>query len=121
VSFWLPDETVVYIGKATSLASRVGSYYRTKLGATKPHAGGVLTVLDKDALAQLRVHYARVEDPQLAEEQMIRSFCAGVSDAACAALHDPQHPFPFANLEWRTGGRRLIKARGLCGATGELS
>ncbi len=40
-NFWLPDETVLYIGKAgTSLKTRVKQYYDTHLGASKPHRGG---------------------------------------------------------------------------------
>lgn len=36
-------------------------------------------------------------------------------------FHDPKHPFPFANLDWRTGGRRLVKTHGVRGATGDLA
>ena len=40
-SMWLSSEPVVYVGLAgTSLAKRVGQYYRTPLGARSPHAGG---------------------------------------------------------------------------------
>ena len=40
-SFWLPDEVIVYIGLASrSVASRVSAYYKTPLGAKRPHAGG---------------------------------------------------------------------------------
>lgn len=121
-AFWLPDETIVYIGKATSLESRVGSYYRTTLGARRPHAGEWwLKVLEDDTLAQLRVHYARVASPGLAEDKMMGAFCAGVSLATRAALPDTDHPFPFANLEWHTRGRKLRKRHGLRRATGELS
>ena len=38
---WLPDEVVLYLGLAgTSLRTRVGQYYKTQLGARRPHAGG---------------------------------------------------------------------------------
>ena len=120
-AFWLPDETIVYIGKATSLSSRVGSYYSTRLGAKRPHAGGWwLKVLEDEPMSELRVHYARVERPELAEDKMMEAFCDGVSRATRMTLHDPEHPFPFANLEWRTGGRRLLKLHGIRGATGNL-
>jgi hypothetical protein len=121
-AFWLPDETILYIGKATSLQSRVGGYYRTRLGARRPHAGGWwLKLLEPEALAQLRVHYARVERPELAEDQMMGAFCGRVSRSTRLALPDPEHPFPFANLEWHTRGRKLRKRHGLRGATGPLS
>lgn len=39
--YWLPDECVLYIGRASkSVRKRVRDYYRTPLGATRPHAGG---------------------------------------------------------------------------------
>lgn len=48
-TFWLPDETIVYIGKAgTSLRARVGQYYSTPLGARSPHAGGWFRKLLQD-------------------------------------------------------------------------
>ncbi|MEP7081732.1 MAG: hypothetical protein ABI841_02020 [Chloroflexota bacterium] len=31
--FWLADETIVYVGLATSLSKRLGAYYRTPIGA----------------------------------------------------------------------------------------
>jgi len=50
-SFWLPDEPIVYIGLATSLRSRVSGFYRTPIGARRPHAGGwllkTLSILDR--------------------------------------------------------------------------
>jgi hypothetical protein len=78
-------------------------------------------VLEDGALAELRVHYAGVNRPELAEDKMMGAFCERVSVASRAALPDPEHPFPFANLEWHTRGRKLRKAHGLHGATGELS
>src|SRR5262245_51227108 len=38
--FWLADESILYIGKATPLRSRIDAYYRTPLGDRGPHAGG---------------------------------------------------------------------------------
>jgi hypothetical protein len=42
---------------------------------------------------------------------MLRRFCEHASEDSKRALQDPVHPFPFANLEWRTR-----KAHGLLGA-----
>lgn len=69
-AFWPGDEVVAYIGLAgTSLRKRVGRYYRTPLGARRPHAGGwwlkTLTVLD-----DLWVHYAATHDGGVAEVAM---------------------------------------------------
>ena len=112
-SLWIADETVVYIGLAgTSVRSRVGAYYRTPLGARRPHSGGwfVKTLTDIDALW---VHVARAADPTKAEGEMLARFCASVSRTSLERLHDAAHPFPFANLEWPRGTR---KRHGITGA-----
>lgn len=110
--FWLEDEVILYIGKATSLSARVEQYYQTPIGARRPHAGGYFLKLLSN-LDQLWVHYATCNDPSTAEDSMLQRFCEGVSLASRRQLLDPAHPFPFANLEWPQGVR---KAHGLCGA-----
>jgi hypothetical protein len=112
--FWLPDEPVVYVGLAgTSVRSRVNEYYRTRLGARKPHAGGwFLKTLS--GLSALWVHYAAADDPDAAERLMLGAFCAGVSDESRGSLLDPERPFPFGNLEWPRGIR---KRHGIVAAT----
>ncbi len=111
--FWLSDEVVLYVGLARStLAGRVNAYYTTKLGARSPHAGGwFLKTLT--AGSSRWVHWARASDPARAEDQMLATFCSNVSDASRHALHDPDRPFPFANLEWPPGIR---KRHGILGA-----
>jgi hypothetical protein len=109
---WLGDESIVYIGLAgTSLAHRVGAYYRTRIGARRPHAGGwPLKMLDLDD--QLWVHFARSNDPKQAEHAMLGAFQDGVSPASRAAL-EGEWKLPFANLEWGKGQR---KKHGITGA-----
>ena len=115
--FWLPDEVILYIGLAgTSVSKRVGQYYRTPLGARKPHAGGWFLKL-LACLDQLTVHFAACDDPATAESMMLRAFCGDVSEETREALVDPGHPFPFANLEWPPGTR---KRHGILGAKGEM-
>jgi hypothetical protein len=115
--FWLPDEVILYIGLAgTSISKRVGQYYRTPLGARKPHAGGWFLKL-LSCLDELTVHFAQCDDPDTAESLMLKAFCDGVSEESRMALVDPDHPFPFANLEWPRGTR---KRHGILGAKGEL-
>jgi hypothetical protein len=116
-SFWLPDETVVYLGLAgTSLRTRIRDYYKTPLGARRPHAGGwfLKTLANID---ELFVHYAQADAPNAAEDAMLRAFYGGVSPTTLDKLRDPSHPFPFANLEWPPGVR---KAHGIKGARGNL-
>jgi hypothetical protein len=38
--FWLKDEAVIYIGKVTSLKSRIGAFYSTPLGNPAPMLAG---------------------------------------------------------------------------------
>lgn len=104
-SMWLPDEPVIYIGKATSIAARVGQYYTTTLGARSPHAGGwPLKVLSN--LDSFTVHWATTPMPELAEQKALAAFVQGVSSTTRSRLWDPQHPYPFANLEGPGGRKR---------------
>jgi hypothetical protein len=111
--FWLPDETVLYLGKASkSLRKRVGSYYRTTLGAPGPHAGGhwikTLSLLDR-----LKVFYASSSNPESDENGMLAAFVRNVSSQTKILLRDPELPIPFANLEFPKG---RSKNHGITGA-----
>lgn len=114
--FWLPDENVVYIGLATRLSQRIRAYYRTPLGARRPHAGGWFLKL-LSIIEDLTVHFATCERPNDAESRMIEAFCGSVSQGSLSELRDPLHPFPFANLEWPRGTR---KNHGIKGAKESL-
>jgi hypothetical protein len=112
-SCWLADEVTVYIGLAgTSLAGRVGDYYKTPLGARRPHAGGwplkTLGVLD-----ELWVHYAACDAVDATERAMVDAFIERASESSRAAVCDPDLPLPFANLEVPGGAR---KKHGITGA-----
>lgn len=113
--FWLPDENILYIGLAgTSLETRVKQFYSTKLGRRSPHAGGWFLKLLAN-LGDLYVHYATADDVEQAEDRMLAAFVVGVSPGTKERLRDPDHPFPYANLEWPKGVR---KSHGIRGATG---
>lgn len=112
-SMWLADETILYMGLAsTSVAKRVVQYYRTPLGARSPHAGGwplkTLTNLDR-----LWVHYAPCGDVDQSERAMLDAFVAQVSGRTKTAVCDPLLPLPFANL---TVPRGRSKRHGISGA-----
>jgi len=109
--FWHPDEVILYMGLAKSLSRRLGQYYRTPVGARRPHSGGFFLKLLSD-LDHLWVHYALCPNPKLAEDRMLRRFCNNVSDESKDALFDPKHPFPFANLEWPRNVRKVHRLRG---------
>ncbi len=100
--FWIPDEVILYVGKATELSTRLPDYYRTSIGKRSPHSGGFFLKLLSN-LEKLWVHYAVCKNPESAEDRMLRRFCESVSQGSRRALHDHAHPFPFANLEWPKG------------------
>ena len=113
--FWLPDENILYIGKApkrssgTGIGTRVREYYNTDYGEKSPHAGGhwlkSLTILH-----ELFVYYTTCEDPGIIEKDMLRFFCNDVSEATISNLKDKELPLPFANLQLRRG---QVKNHGL--------
>lgn len=104
-SFWLPDENIVYIGKATRLRQRVRQYYKTPLGDQRPHAGGHW-IKTLSILSMAFVHYGEADSPSQSEAEMLQTFVNGVSDDSRKRLHDPKCPFPFANLEFPPGNRK---------------
>lgn len=82
--FWLPDETILYIGKAPTRSSgagirnRVDEYYRTKIGDRSPHSGGQWIKTLRN-LSSTFIHFARVEDPDKIEKAMSKHFMDNVS------------------------------------------
>lgn len=107
--WWLADEAIVYIGKATSLHQRLGQYYSTPLGDRSPHAGGhwikTLAILDT-----LWVHFSQVPagiDPEDVEQQgLLPAFAAGVSPGTTEVHPEPGRVTPFANLTSDAFGAR---------------
>jgi hypothetical protein len=111
-SFWLPTERIVYIGLAgTSLAKRVGQYYRTPLGDRAPHAGGHW-IKTLSVLADAQIHWAKADDPHAAEAELLATFGRRVDPTTTTRL--PGGPIlPFANLQTGAGVR---KAHGISGS-----
>lgn len=103
--FWLPDESIVYIGKATSLRKRVSQYYATQLGKPRPHAGGHW-VKTLSLLSKMFVHFGEVGDCEKIEAKMLKAFSEGVSVKTRQQLRDRNHLIPFANLEFPRGNRK---------------
>ncbi len=106
--FWIPDETILYIGKAgTSLKDRVNQYYNTRLGDPKPHAGGHWIKTLKN-LSDLNIFWTTSvgEKAKDVEERFIKNFIRNVSNESKQKLFDPEYPFPFANLEFPKGTRK---------------
>lgn len=79
--FWLPDENIVYIGKATCIRKRLDQLYRHKLGNRSPHAGGhwLKTLFN---LGELYIHYCTCPTADTAErkeDEALAAFKAQVS------------------------------------------
>ena len=110
--FWLPDETVLYIGMTNlSIGGRVGALVKTELGDRRPHSAGhwlkTLTVLP-----DLRVWWASTAAPEEYEDALLSAFAQGVSPAATAALRDSSVILPWANLQSATDERKAARDQG---------
>lgn len=115
--FWLPDEGVLYVGLAGQpLTTRVRQYYRTPLGADKPHAGG-WPLKTLRVVPELWVHVARTDNYEDAEKEMLAGFARRVSNPSRKTLYLPDPLMPFANL--RDADYRR-KQHGITGATGPM-
>ncbi|MFL5680138.1 MAG: transcription elongation factor GreA [Chloroflexota bacterium] len=100
-SFWLPSQTVLYVGAATgSVAGRVAALEQHELGDRRPHAAAHwLKTLD---MPGLRIWWAETDAAEEYEDGLLAAFAEGIGDAERAALHDSKVVLPFANL--RTSG-----------------
>jgi hypothetical protein len=111
--FWLPDETVLYIGLAGSrknhageeLPRRVGEYATTRLGAKSPHSGG-WPLLTLSNLRELYVHYGYCGNVDTVESAALGWFAGHASARRKTVLRDPSKIMPFANLEYPKGNRK---------------
>ncbi len=113
--FWLPDENIIYIGKAPircngkGIGNRVNEFYNTEYGEKRPHAGGhwikSLTILNN-----LNVYYILCDNSGETEIKLLKYFIDNVSDKLKQILRDKELMMPFANLEFKKG---QIKKHGI--------
>lgn len=97
--FWLTDESILYIGKAsTSIGNRVRQYYNTAIGESRPHAGGHWIKLLKN-LNNLAIFYIPCKDAEKIEGELLAKFGEQTSDRTKAKLLNKGPILPFANLE----------------------
>jgi transcription elongation factor GreA len=112
-SFWLPSQTVLFIGSSdVSVARRVAAIAKTELGDRRPAAGGhwLKTLRSLDGL---KVWWAATAATEEYEDALLAAFAAGVPEADLAPLPDRSVILPWANLRSASGER---KATGLTGA-----
>ena len=119
--FWLPDETIIYIGKAgpnkkRTIRERVKEYYKTKLGCDAPHAGGhwINTLQNITSLNVFFSEYSEL-DIDDKEEQLISYFMENVSATTKKNLLDQTNCYPFANKELyrKSLNKKIRKGHGL--------
>jgi hypothetical protein len=105
---WLPDESIVYLGKATCLRNRIGQFGRHRLGDRKPHAGGhwLKTLSNLNELNIFFCECNSVAQAELKEQEALGVFVAQVSDATKSVLYNVALPIPFANREYPGGLRK---------------
>lgn len=112
-SMWVPNEPILYIGMTdASVRKRVLAYYRTRLGARQPHAGG-WPIKMLTTLRETFVFVSPCADPGAAEAVMIGAFAQQVPASALDGYCDPVRVMPFANLEFPKGNRKM---HGISGA-----
>lgn len=113
--FWIPDENIIYIGKAPlrknggGIGKRVQEYYDTAIGERGPHAGGHWIKL-LECLNELHVFYIECTDSAGVESKLLAAFGEQVSTETKEKLSTKGVILPFANLE---DGKKLRKKHGL--------
>jgi hypothetical protein len=114
-AWWLPGETILYVGSARSVAKRLDGMARTPLGDARPNpAGQWLKALR--GFEGARIWWAATDAAEEYEDALLDAFAAAVPAAATAALPDASLVLPFANRR-RPGGP--ARADGLTGSTAE--
>ena len=112
-AFWLPQETVVYVGRTSKgLAGRAASLFGTPLGDRRPHPGGhwLSTLLDRD---KLRIWWAETDSPEEYEDALFDAIAADLDPAAAERIGAFGPLLPWANLTAATGD---AKRTGLTGS-----
>lgn len=112
-AFWLPSQTVVYVGSSeTSVARRVTAIAATTLGDRRPTSAGhwLKTLRSLDGI---RVWWGLTEATEEYEDALLGAFADAVPEVERAALPDATVVLPFATLRRPTGERR---ASGLSGS-----
>jgi len=109
--FWLPDESVLYIGKAErqKFSERICQYYNHKVGKKSPHKGGYWLKLLLN-LRDFHIHLLPTNNSHEIEVDMLQYFMDNVSNETKDNLFDKRLCLPFANLQLKSG---VIKNHGL--------
>ncbi|MFN8519813.1 MAG: transcription elongation factor GreA [Chloroflexota bacterium] len=120
-AFWLPQETVVYVGRTTkTLSARAASLFATPLGERKPHSGGhwLWTLLERD---QLRIWWAETPSPEEYEDGLFDAIASDLDDESRGRLAAMGPVLPWANLTAATGDAKQTGITGSLLAEGEAA
>jgi transcription elongation factor GreA len=118
-SFWLPQETVVYVGRTSkSLAARVSSLLHTPLGDRKPHPGGHWLWTLRD-LGKLRIWWAETAAAEEYEDGLANAIAADVEPSIAAILAGFGPILPWANMTSAAGDAKRTGITGAQLADGE--
>ena len=118
-SFWIPEQTVVYVGRTSkSLAARVSSLLHTPLGDRKPHPGGHWLWTLRD-LPKLRIWWAETTAPEEYEDGLASAIAADVDASVAAVLAEFGPILPWANMSSATGEAKRTGITGAQLAEGE--
>lgn len=119
-SFWLPQQTVVYVGRTNkSLAARVSSLLHTPLGDRKPHPGGHWLWTLRD-LPKVRFWWAETTAPEEYEDGLASAIAAEVEGPVAAMLAELGPILPWANMTSATGEPKRTGITGAQLGEGEL-
>ncbi len=112
--FWLPDESILYIGKAPKrgngdgISNRVKEYYSTTIGKSGPHSGGQwIKILEN--LNSFTVYYGECNNPSDIEFKMLEYFMSNVSQSSLSEIYDKKLPVPFANIKYKGNKNHKLK------------
>jgi hypothetical protein len=114
-AWWLPGETIVYVGSGKSLGRRIEAMAGTRLGDARPNpAGQWLKALR--GFEGTRLWWAATDAAEEYEDALLEAFAVAVPEAARAALPARAPILPFANRR-RPGGP--VRPDGISGSTAE--
>jgi hypothetical protein len=114
-AWWLPGETIVYVGSGKSLGRRIEAMAGTPLGDARPNpAGQWLKALR--GFEGTRLWWAATDAAEEYEDALLEAFAVAVPEAARAALPARAPILPFANRR-RPGGP--VRPDGISGSTAE--
>ena len=105
-AFWLPSQTVVFVGSAPRTTSgRIASIVKTVPGDRRPASTGFWLHFLRNP-GDLRVWWAATDAPEEYEDALLDAFAAGLPAADRTALPDPAIGLPWAVLRSPSGTRK---------------